>query len=52
MPDKREECGCHRLCPYERHSYERHCVWPKCLTPEEDAEFAAQLKREFEENGW
>lgn len=35
MPDKREECGCHKGCTTLPHSCERPCRWPGCLNDEE-----------------
>lgn len=37
MPDKRDECGCHRNCitlPHE--CTDKPCTWPACLTPQEE----------------
>lgn len=48
MKDKRDECGCHRTCTVLPHDCERPCIWPQCLTPEEEAE----VVRDLEENGW
>jgi len=43
VPDKRDECGCHRGCTWTPHECARPCRWPDCLTDEE----AAELEREL-----
>jgi hypothetical protein len=42
MPDKRDECGCHRECTTLPHHCERPCVWPSCLTEAEHLQLAAE----------
>lgn len=46
MPDKRIECGCHRGCTMLPHECEKPCVWPSCLSEEEEQ----QLLKEIEED--
>jgi len=43
VPDKRDECGCHRTCTVLPHDCERPCRWPACLTPQEEAQLAEEL---------
>jgi hypothetical protein len=43
MPDKRDECGCHRDCGYEPHQCQRPCQWPACLTDAEHEALCAEL---------
>lgn len=43
MPDKRDECGCHRTCSLLEHSCEVPCVWPSCLTELESRELVREL---------
>jgi hypothetical protein len=46
MPDKRDECGCHRDCTMLPHECVRPCRWPDCLTDAEHEELAAEVMRE------
>lgn len=46
MPDKRDECGCHKRCIVLPHDCEKKCVWPNCLTEEEHAELGADLEKD------
>jgi hypothetical protein len=43
MPDKRDECRCHRECTTLPHGCAKPCRWPACLTPTEEAELLAEL---------
>lgn len=45
--DKRDECGCHRACITVAHECDRPCVWPTCLTPEEQQREADELETEY-----
>lgn len=47
MPDKRDECGCHRGCTTDPHECERPCQWPGCLTEAEHAQLAAEIEAEM-----
>lgn len=47
MPDKRDECGCHRECVTLPHDCAKPCRWPDCLTDEERDELDRQLERDF-----
>jgi hypothetical protein len=40
---KPDECGCHPGCTVLPHDCEKPCEWPSCLTPEEEAELAADI---------
>jgi hypothetical protein len=48
VPDKREECACHRGCSTEPHTCCRPCVWPNCLTAQESDE----LMKHLDNLGW
>jgi len=48
MPDKRDECGCHRECFVDLHMFDRHpctnpCIWPDCLTDAEARELTDEI---------
>lgn len=47
MSDKRDECGCHRECTWTAHECPAPCTWPSCLTEQEAAELAEELRREI-----
>lgn len=54
MPDKRDECGCHRTCTVADdllgvppHECDKPCTWPSCLTDSEHAELLAEVKAEL-----
>ena len=49
MPDKRDQCGCHRECITQPHECYRPCVWPACLTEEEHDQLAAELRADVEQ---
>lgn len=46
MPDKRDECGCHRDCTTLPHDCDVPCRWPNCMTEGEHQELVDQLRRE------
>lgn len=46
MKDKQEECGCHKNCETTPHYCEKACMWPACLTPEEERELLKEIKEE------
>jgi hypothetical protein len=46
VPDKRDECGCHRSCITLPHECEKPCVWPNCLTEVEHEQLAAEIETE------
>lgn len=43
MPDKRDECGCHRECDTLPHTCAVPCRWPDCLSDDEHAALRAEL---------
>jgi hypothetical protein len=43
IPDKRDECGCHRGCTVLDHECLFPCRWPACLTWQEHAQLAAEI---------
>lgn len=47
MKDKRAECGCHVGCTTDPHDCENKCVWPLCLTKEEERDLLAELEEWF-----
>lgn len=48
MPDKRDECGCHKGCTVLDHKCDVPCQWPACLTEVE----AEALLAEIDEGLW
>jgi hypothetical protein len=48
MPDKRDECGCHKGCTVLDHRCDVPCQWPACLTEVE----AEALLAEIDEGLW
>lgn len=50
MPDKRDECGCHRGCHVgclgSTHPCTNPCRWPDCLTAAESRDLVAELSEE------
>jgi hypothetical protein len=46
MPDKRDECGCHRECSMLPHGCEKPCSWPHCLTEAEIQALCAELEQD------
>ena len=56
MKDKRDECGCHRDCTglpagdyilgVEPHTCDQPCVWPYCLTWDEEQELLRELRED------
>ncbi len=56
MPDKCDECGCHRDCTQSLglfipldHICSSPCSWPDCLTENEHVELGAELAKDFED---
>lgn len=47
MPDKRDECGCHRECSWVPHSCNQPCIWPGCLTDAEHQALADAIERDL-----
>jgi hypothetical protein len=56
MPDKREECGCHKGCHTDPHDCAVPCRWPSCLTEAEAEQLHGELwpqeDRDAYWNGW
>ncbi len=48
MKDKRLECGCHKQCTVLPHECEKPCVWPMCLTEDEEKELNAEMDKYWE----
>lgn len=46
MPDKRDECGCHRGCEWLLHDCDNPCRWPTCLTAEEHGRLLDEIARD------
>lgn len=47
MPDKRDECGCHRNCTTLPHECAKPCQWPNCLTDAESQQLADECMAEL-----
>jgi hypothetical protein len=43
VPDKRDECGCHRDCTTLPHDCDQPCRWPNCLTEAEHRALAGEV---------
>lgn len=49
MPDKCDECGCHKGCTVLPHECEKPCRWPNCLTEEEQRQLADEIEQDWKE---
>lgn len=47
MPDKRDECGCHKGCTMLPHDCHKPCRWPECLTEAEQRQLAEDVLRDL-----
>lgn len=44
LPDKRDECGCHRDCTVLPHDCDHPCIWPDCLSEAEHQTLRDELE--------
>jgi hypothetical protein len=43
VSDQRDVCGCHRGCTTLTHRCAKPCVWPGCLSPEQQRTLAEEV---------